>query len=104
MAPMAGFFGLGPTELVIILVILLVLFGGSRLAGLGKSSGRAIREFKEETKNLLGEPSSSDDEVIEAELVEPRPQQIQTQQAQTQQTPAQQPMNSTATNSSGHEA
>ena len=45
-------FNLGPTELIIILVIVLLLFGGSRLAGLGKSSGRALKEFKEETKGL----------------------------------------------------
>lgn len=45
-------FNLGPTELIIILVIVLLLFGGSRLAGLGKSSGRALKEFKEETRGL----------------------------------------------------
>lgn len=44
--------GLGMQELVIILLIALLLFGGSRLAGIGKSSGRAIREFKEETRGL----------------------------------------------------
>ncbi len=43
---------LGPTELLIILAIALLLFGGSRLAGVGKASGRAIREFKEETSSL----------------------------------------------------
>lgn len=47
-------FNLGPTELLIILAILLLLFGGARLAGLGKSTGRALREFKEETKDLKG--------------------------------------------------
>lgn len=45
-------FNLGPTELLIILAIVLLLFGGSRLAGLGKSSGRALKEFKEETRGL----------------------------------------------------
>ena len=45
-------FNLGPTELLIILAIVLLLFGGARLAGLGKSTGRAIKEFKEETKGL----------------------------------------------------
>lgn len=50
MTPLA--FNLGPTELLIILAIVLLLFGGSRLAGLGKSSGRALREFKEETNTL----------------------------------------------------
>lgn len=48
-------FNLGPMELVIILVIVLLLFGGSRLAGLGKSTGRALKEFKEETKGLKGD-------------------------------------------------
>ena len=38
--------GIGPTELVIILVILLVLFGGSRLPSLAKGLGESIRTFK----------------------------------------------------------
>lgn len=46
--------GLGPAELLIILAVVLLLFGGSRLAGLGKSSGRALREFKDETRGLMG--------------------------------------------------
>ena len=54
-------FNLGPTELIIILVIVLLLFGGSRLAGLGKSSGRALKEFKEETKGLRDDKSASTD-------------------------------------------
>jgi sec-independent protein translocase protein TatA len=45
-------FGLGVWELLIILAVLLLIFGGTRLAGLGKSTGRALREFKEETKDL----------------------------------------------------
>jgi len=48
-------FGLGVPELLIILAVVLLLFGGTRLAGLGKSSGRALKEFKEETKGLKQE-------------------------------------------------
>lgn len=44
--------GIGVPELLIILAVVLLLFGGSRLAGIGKSGGRAIREFKEETRSL----------------------------------------------------
>src|SRR5215216_5268481 len=44
--------GLGVPELLIILAVVLLLFGGTRLAGLGKSTGRALMEFKEETKGL----------------------------------------------------
>lgn len=51
MTPLA-MFGLGVPELLIILAVLLLLFGGSRLAGLGKSSGRALKEFKEETRGI----------------------------------------------------
>ena len=75
--------GLGPTELLIILAIILLLFGGTRLAGLGKSTGRAIREFKEETKDIKGAPAPDPkavdapgqrpaaDEVHDAEIVDP---------------------------------
>ncbi len=50
-------FGLGAQELVLILLIALVLFGGSKIPDLGRSLGQAIREFKkgvesvEETKD-----------------------------------------------------
>ena len=47
--------GLGVPELLIILAVVLLLFGGARLAGLGKSTGRALREFKEETRALKAE-------------------------------------------------
>ncbi len=38
--------GLKPNELLIILVILLVLFGGSKLPQLARNMGRAQKEFK----------------------------------------------------------
>ena len=53
--------GLGAPELIIILIVVLLLFGGSRLAGLGKSSGRALREFKEETKGLRDKDGAATD-------------------------------------------
>jgi sec-independent protein translocase protein TatA len=52
--------GLGVPELLIILAVVLLLFGGARLAGLGKSTGRALREFKEETKGLRSEESQQE--------------------------------------------
>ena len=39
---------LGSTELILILIIAIALFGTSRIAGIGKAMGKSIREFKEE--------------------------------------------------------
>lgn len=39
-------FGLGPMEIGVVLVLVLVLFGPKKLPGLGKSMGEAIRGFK----------------------------------------------------------
>jgi sec-independent protein translocase protein TatA len=50
-AIIAGIFGLGTTELVVILVILLVLFGGAKLPSLAKGLGQSIKEFKKATKD-----------------------------------------------------
>jgi sec-independent protein translocase protein TatA len=56
--------GLGVPELLIILAVVLLLFGGARLAGLGKSTGRALREFKEETKGLKSDESQAPPPVV----------------------------------------
>lgn len=42
--------GLGTGELVVILIILLVLFGGSKLPGLAKGFGQSIKEFKKASR------------------------------------------------------
>ncbi len=44
----AGPFGLGPMELVIILLVLVMLFGATRLADIGGSLGKGIKEFRKE--------------------------------------------------------
>lgn len=41
---------LGALEIVLILVVVLVLFGGGKLAGVGKALGQSIRDFKKELK------------------------------------------------------
>ena len=39
---------LGAQELIVILLIVLILFGGKKVSGLGKALGTSLREFKEE--------------------------------------------------------
>ena len=44
-------FGLGGTELIVILLIILLLFGGAKLPALAKGLGESIREFKKAAKD-----------------------------------------------------
>jgi sec-independent protein translocase protein TatA len=57
-------FGLGPWEVIIVLVILLLIFGPKRLPGMARSVGRrardtkdAVVQAKDEVTAGLGEPS-----------------------------------------------
>jgi sec-independent protein translocase protein TatA len=69
----------GGMEWVILLIVALLLFGGSRVAGMGKGAGRAIREFKEEIKAPTGidAPKAAEPEdlskPVDAEIVTPEP-------------------------------
>ncbi|MBI4826269.1 MAG: twin-arginine translocase TatA/TatE family subunit [Nitrospirae bacterium] len=49
-------FGLGATELIVILVIVVVIFGGAKLPQLGEGIGKAIRNFKKS----VNEPNEID--------------------------------------------
>ena len=56
---------IGTTEILLIVVLALVLFGGNKLAGVGKALGKSIREFKEEV-NPEDEKTSSEKNEEEA--------------------------------------
>ncbi len=45
-------------ELIIVLLIIILLFGPSRLAGLGGAVGKAMREFREATKPEEPKPAA----------------------------------------------
>jgi sec-independent protein translocase protein TatA len=49
--PLVG--SLGTPELLIILAVLVLLFGASKLPDLARGSGRALRIFKAETRGLM---------------------------------------------------
>ena len=40
-------FGIGPMELIVVLVVALLVLGPKRLPGFGRSLGSGMREFKE---------------------------------------------------------
>ena len=45
-------FGLGWTEVLVILLVIVIVFGGSRLPQLGKGLGEAMRNFREAFKGV----------------------------------------------------
>ena len=48
-------FSLGPTEMIFIMVVLLLIFGAKRLPELGSGLGKGIREFKRSMKDINSE-------------------------------------------------
>ncbi len=64
---------LGTTELLIILGIILVIFGPSKLPEIGKSLGRGIREFKSATKDIKESINIEDDNDEKSQPKKPEP-------------------------------
>jgi sec-independent protein translocase protein TatA len=56
-------FGIGVTELLILLVVILLVFGPKRLPEMGRSLGKGMREFKD---SISGK--DDDDEPSQAQL------------------------------------
>ena len=50
---------IGSTELIIILIIVLLLFGARRIPEIARSMGSGIREFKKATKDISNEVNAS---------------------------------------------
>jgi sec-independent protein translocase protein TatA len=59
--------GLGTPELILILLVIVLLFGASKLPDLARGSGRALRIFKAETKGLMDDDDDNDAKTPEAQ-------------------------------------
>jgi sec-independent protein translocase protein TatA len=73
-SPLALFQNLGMGEIILILAVLLLLFGSTKLPKLARSLGSSFTEFK---KGLRGDAAASDDDaskkLSDAEQVEEKP-------------------------------
>lgn len=56
---------LGFTEIMVILIVALVIFGPNKLPELGRSMGKAIREFKSATQSITEEVAKAATEDIQ---------------------------------------
>lgn len=61
---------LGLTEIILILVVILLLFGGKRIPEIARALGRASYEYKK-AKNILKEEANGLKEAIENEAEKP---------------------------------
>jgi sec-independent protein translocase protein TatA len=59
----------GPFELIIILVIVLLLFGGKRLKNIGGDLGNAIKGFKKSMKDEPADQIDIKDDIAEAKII-----------------------------------
>ena len=64
-----GMPNIGPMELIIVLVIVLLIFGPKRLPGLGRSLGSGMREFKD---SVTGKTKDEDEAPDQLEAPEQR--------------------------------
>ena len=65
--------GLGPLELAIVLLIVLVIVGGKRLPQLGRQLGGGLREFKDTVTKKADEHFDDDDSGADAKPALGRP-------------------------------
>jgi sec-independent protein translocase protein TatA len=68
-------FGIGASELVILLLVILLVFGPKRLPEMGRSLGRGMREFKDSISGEEKSPRVESHELTasEQEIVTPAP-------------------------------
>ena len=62
-------FGMGPWELFLIFIVILLLFGAKRLPEMAKGMGKGISEFKRALKDTTEEIKGSIDEIKDEEVM-----------------------------------
>ncbi len=55
-------FGMGLTELIILLIVALIVFGPGKLPQVGKALGKGLSEFKRAASGLSDDEDDEDDE------------------------------------------
>jgi sec-independent protein translocase protein TatA len=69
--PLAGIFGLGGTELLVIFLIILLLFGGAKLPSLARGLGQSLKEFKKAKDDTSDDDKSAKTTFTKADDTKP---------------------------------
>ena len=67
--------GIGAPEILIVVGVIVLLFGGRKLPELARGSGRALRIFKSEVKGLKDDDDDKKPEALETTEAEKKPEQ-----------------------------
>jgi sec-independent protein translocase protein TatA len=70
---MLAFMGLGSTEIIILAVVMLVLFGGAKLPSLMRNMGRSVNEFKTGLKEKPADEKIEDQSTTQSKSEEETP-------------------------------
>ena len=54
---------LGPWEIVLIFLVVIILFGGAKIPDIARNLGKGLREFKKTTKDIQDEVSNIKEDV-----------------------------------------
>jgi sec-independent protein translocase protein TatA len=72
-------FGLGPTEMGVLLLIVLLIFGPSQIPKMARGLGQAMREFRKAQREISDEINRDDPAVRPGAAVPPAPETKQTE-------------------------
>lgn len=75
-----NFLGIGPMELLLILIIALIIFGPGRLPEIGAALGKSIREFRQMSQDLTTELSKELQAAAEASKGQEKPEEEKTEE------------------------
>jgi len=70
--------GIGPTGIILIILVALLLFGPNKLPELGRAFGRTLKEFKAGAKDIM-----NDDEPTQQQRKEIKAEEVKVQEHQT---------------------
>jgi len=88
-------FNLGPMEMILVMLVLLLVFGAKRLPELGSGLGKGIREFRRSMKDIQEDVTRPEDRQIQ----NPAPRAQVAPPTEATRTPVEQPRQTTSSDS-----